>query len=88
MFLDVNFVKLPLHRGHDVRLHLDGHVLRQDREQQPLLRILIFYQNNREREGEYFIVKASQELMEKVNSFIQILKSHHRLFFAVKNVVI
>ena len=41
-----------------------------------------------EREGEYFIVKASQELMEKVNSFIQILKSHHRLFFAVKNVVI
>ena len=36
--LDVYFVELSLDRGHDVPLHLHGHVLRQHRQQQPLLK--------------------------------------------------
>ena len=37
VFPDVYFVELPLHRRHDVQLHLPRHVLRQHRLQQPLL---------------------------------------------------
>jgi hypothetical protein len=35
--LDVDFVELPFNRGDDVCLHLHGYVLRQDRQQEPLL---------------------------------------------------
>ena len=39
VFLDVYLVELALHRGHDVRLHLYGHVLGEDGEEEPLLEI-------------------------------------------------
>ena len=35
--LDIDLVELPLDGGHDVGLHLHGHVLRQHGQQQPLL---------------------------------------------------